>query len=135
VANDIVRNHLLYIGVFAMDGFIFHLHPDGRSAAADVIASAGGNALAHNFKFRIRKSTHQRPTCSTVRLTDSDGPVIDSVSSAVDSCRRSGIGGERERAPVSPSDAPLPAIDETIPPSHILTPPAYGLDLLTELLV
>jgi hypothetical protein len=51
VANDIVKNHLLHIGVFAMDGFIFHLHPDRQSATADIIASAGGNVLAHKFKF------------------------------------------------------------------------------------
>lgn len=40
VANEIVRFHLLKIGVFAMDGIIFHFHPDRHSAACDVIASA-----------------------------------------------------------------------------------------------
>jgi hypothetical protein len=120
VANDIVKNHLLHIGVFAMDGFIFHLHPDRQSATADVIASAGGNVLAHKFKFRIRLATQQRPTCIPVHLTDTQAPALDSVSPAMDSCRHNVLGGERVGASVKQSDAPLPAINVSIPPLSYL---------------
>jgi hypothetical protein len=134
VANDIVKNHLLHIGVFAMDGFIFHLHPDRQSATADVIASAGGNVLAHKFKFRIRLATQQRPTCIPVHLTDTQAPALDSVSPAMDSCRHNVLD---ENALVPQPNSQTRLCQRSMfpsPLSHILTSYAYGPNLLTLLL-
>jgi hypothetical protein len=66
VANDIVKSYLLRVGVAAIDGIIFHLHPNRESAVADVISSAGRILRAHNFKFRIRASNLLQPD----RITD-----------------------------------------------------------------
>lgn len=95
VANDIVKFHLLKIGVFAIDGTIFHFHPDRHSAVRDVISSASGNSTAHEFKFQICSRTwaQQWPNPTNAHLPDIGSAQLDSTAgSRVLSLSHGGVG-------------------------------------------
>ena len=61
IAHTLVKLQLLRIGVFPINGVIFHLHSDLPSAAADVIRSADGNPTGCDFKFRMVRLTKDPP--------------------------------------------------------------------------
>lgn len=99
VASEIVKIHLLQVGVFAMNGIIFHLHPDYHSVARDVISSAGGNLLGHKFKFKIRKrfGAQQRPTVGA-HLPDAPAQLEGMTIEVVD-CQSDDFGDLSKNGP------------------------------------
>jgi hypothetical protein len=111
VASIMVKLHLIRIGVFALHGFIFHIHGDRPSAVADVSGKAATPEAGKDSKFENSDAPQalQRPTCA-VHLTERGGGVqLDGSESA---CHQDSIlddSGENGSVKTSLSDSSLNA--------------------------
>jgi hypothetical protein len=126
--------------VFAIDGVIFHFHPDLPSAAGDVISSAGGKPLAARFKFQIAPSLpaqhkkRPRPShCSDADHLESTSATRTSQSLSTDGNEDLGVKAAEnlniDITPPSYRDILLRPPKTTLQPSNLTTDgdnPAYS---------
>lgn len=75
VASVSVKNHLCTIGVFAVQGTIFRLHPSAAAARSAVRRAAGASVSSKNFEFASSPSTDSGPLD---KPSSDSGPVNNS---------------------------------------------------------
>lgn len=67
VATNVVKNLLLRIGIFAIDGIIFRIHGDRDAAVRDVRYWAGNSKVGSNSKFENGPNVQAQSQPSTER--------------------------------------------------------------------
>lgn len=74
VAADVIKNHLIRIGVFAIHGIIFRIHGDRQAAVNDVISTTAikRSGQISNFESSVGPQAHQRqhPSAQPGNLPD-----------------------------------------------------------------